>query len=155
MPTGNQALQPYPLNSSLWDAGTTDAARCDNVAGLFTVTSAMSLLLDTRSFSPFKGYCVCEKCRDSSAQWQRLFPHPVLLHESPDMINKVDSVCSEYLTGPRYVGCCAIATCGGPLTNDNTDEVFATDFDPRSSDPLRVLGVRSNNILILQDCKLI
>ena len=97
--------------------------------------------LDTRSFSPFKGYCVCEECRDSSDQWQRLFPHPVLLHESPDMINKANSVCSEYLTGPRYIGCCAIATCGGPLTNDNTDEVFATDFDPRSLDPLRVLRI--------------
>ena len=57
------------------------------------------------------------------------------------MIAKVNSVCSEYFTGPTRIGCCAIATCGGPLTNDNTDEVFATDFDPRSSDPLRVLRI--------------
>jgi hypothetical protein len=57
------------------------------------------------------------------------------------MIAKVNSVCSEYFTGPTRIGCCAIATCGGPLTNDNTDEVFATDFDPRSLDPLRVLRI--------------
>ena len=93
--------------------------------------------LDTRSFSPYKGYCLCEECRNSSRVYQRLFPHPVMLHEPPDIQPKVDSVCGAYLTSPKHIGLCAMPECGKPLTTDKTDEVFATDTDPRSQNPLR------------------
>ena len=88
--------------------------------------------LDPCSFNPFKGYCLCAGCSNSSDVYQRLFPHLVPLHEPPDTVNKVDTLCGAYLTGPRHVGCSTLPECNEPLTTDNTDEVFVTDNDPRS-----------------------
>ncbi len=102
--------------------------------------------LDPRSFNPFKGYCLCAECRNSSDEYQRLFPHQVLLHEPPDVVPKVDSVSSAYLTGPRYAGLCAEPECGQPLTTDDTDEVFVVDTDPRSQNPWR-------NVTICKTCR--
>jgi hypothetical protein len=102
--------------------------------------------LDPRSFNPFKNYCLCEECRNSSDVYQRLFPHPVLLTEPLDIVPKVDSVCSAYLTGPRHIGLCAIPECGKHLTTDDTDEVFVADTEPRSQNPLR-------NVTICHACR--
>ena len=102
--------------------------------------------LDPRSFNPFKGYYLCEQCRNGSDVYQQFFPHPVLLNEPLDIVHQVDSVCSAYLTGPRYIGLCAMPECGKPLTTDTTDEVFLTDTDPRSQNPLR-------NVKICKACR--
>ena len=102
--------------------------------------------LDPRSFNPFKGYYLCDECRNGSDVYKRLFPHPVLLHEPPDVLPKVDSVSSAYLTGPRYAGLCAEPECGQPLTTDDTDEVFVVDTDPRSQNPWR-------NVTICKTCR--
>ena len=102
--------------------------------------------LDPRSFNPFKGYCLCAECRNSSEEYRRLFPHQVLLHEPPDVVPKVDSVNSAYLTGTRYAGLCAKPECGQSLTTDESDEVFVTDHDPRSQHPLR-------NVTICKACR--
>jgi hypothetical protein len=103
--------------------------------------------LDTRSlsFNPYKGYCLCEECRNGSGVYKRLFPHPVLRHEPPDMVTNVDSVCGAYLTGTRYLGLCSMPECGKPLTTNDTDEVFGTDTDPRSQHLLR-------NVKICKTC---
>jgi hypothetical protein len=102
--------------------------------------------LDPRSFNPFKGYYLCDECRNGSDVNKRLFPHSVPLHETSDMVNKVDSVCSAYLTGPRHIGLCAMTECNQPLTTDDTDEVFVPDTDPRSQNPLR-------NVKICKACR--
>ena len=70
----------------------------------------------------------------------------MVLHEPPDVVPKVDSVSSAYLTGPRYAGLCAQPECGQPLTTDESDEVFVTDHDPRSQHPLR-------NVTICKACR--
>ncbi len=102
--------------------------------------------LDPRSFNPFKGYYLCDECRNGSDVYKRLFPHPVLLHEPPDVVPKVDSVSSAYLTGTKYVGLCAKPECGQPLTTDESDQVFVVDTDPRSQSPWR-------NVTICKTCR--
>ena len=74
------------------------------------------------------------------------FPHQVLLHEPPDVVPKVDSVSSAYLTGTKYVGLCAKPECGQPLTTDESDQVFVVDTDPRSQNPWR-------NVTICKTCR--
>ena len=43
--------------------------------------------LNPRSFNPFKGYYLCAQCRNSADVYRQFFPHEVLLHEPPDMVD--------------------------------------------------------------------
>ncbi len=102
--------------------------------------------LDTRSFNPFKGYCICAECRNSSDEYQRLFPHQVLLHEPPDMVRKdtkrPNDLNCVYQTNQRNPGCCGKAECGEQLH----DMCWIATNDPRSIHSLK-------NVYLCTECR--